>query len=81
MSWFSGFVVYAILWWVVFFMTLPFGVRAPHEVGEEVEPGHADGAPVRPRLGLKAGITTVVAALLWVVAYFVIASDMLSFRP
>lgn len=81
MNWFSGLVVYVILWWIVFFVTLPFGVRPPHEVGEEAEPGHVASAPVKPRLALKAGVTTVVAAALWVVAYFVIASDMLSFRP
>jgi predicted secreted protein len=81
MGWFSGIVVYVILWWVVFFMSLPFGVRAPHEVGSVPGPGHVPSAPVRPRLWLKAGITTVIAALLWGVAYYLISSDMLSFRP
>lgn len=80
MGWFSGIVVYVILWWLVFFMALPFGVRAPHEVGGTAEPGHAPSAPVRPRLWLKAGITTVIAAALWGVAWYLIASDLLSFR-
>ena len=34
MQWFSGIVVFGILWWLSFFMTLPFGGRAPHEGGE-----------------------------------------------
>lgn len=76
----SGIVVYIILWWSVFFMTLPWGAHSPHEAGEEVEPGFAASAPKRPRLGLKAGITTVIAAALWGVAYWVIASDLISFR-
>lgn len=80
MNWFSGLVVFVIIWWLVFFTTLPFGVRAPHEVGEEVGAGHADGAPVRPRLWLKAGITTAITAALWGVAYAVIAYDLISFR-
>ena len=62
------------------FRHLPFGVRAPHEAGESVEAGHADGAPVRPRLWLKAAIATVVTAVLWGVAYWLIASDLVSFR-
>lgn len=80
MTWFSGAVVFVILWWLVFFMTLPFGVRPPHEVGEEPGEGHAPSAPVRPRLWLKAGVTTVIAVVLWSLAYWVIASDMISFR-
>lgn len=80
MNWVSGIVVYVVLWWLVFFMTLPFGVKSPHEVGEVVEPGHSDGAPVKPQLLLKAGITTAIAAILWAVAYYLITSEMLSFR-
>ena len=80
MNVFSGILVYVVLWWLVFFMALPFGVRAPHEVGGAAEPGHATSAPVRPRLWLKAAIATVVAAALWGVAWYMIASDMLSFR-
>jgi len=81
MGWFTGFVVYVILWWIVFFMALPIGVKAPHEVGEAVEPGHAPSAPVRPRLWLKTAIVTLVSALLWGVAYYFIVSDLISFRP
>lgn len=80
MNWFSGIVIYVILWWLVFFMTLPFGVRPPHEVGEEPGPGHVHSAPVQPRLWLKAGVTSLIAALLWGVAYVLIVSDMISFR-
>jgi predicted secreted protein len=80
MNWVSAIVVYVIIWWLVFFMTLPFGVKPPHEVGEVAEPGHSDGAPVKPRLWLKAAITTGIAALLWGVAFYLITSDLLSFR-
>ncbi len=81
MTLFSGLVVFVILWWLVFFTTLPFGVRAPHEAGEEVGPGHADGAPVRPLLWRKAGVTTLIAAALWGIAFAIIDHDIVSFRP
>jgi predicted secreted protein len=77
MSWFTGVMVYVILWWLVFFAALPFGVRTPGE--GEVETGHATSAPVRPRLWLKAGVTTLVAAVLWAGVYWLVASDILSF--
>lgn len=57
----SGIVVYVMIWWVIFFMSLPFGVR----VDEQVETGHATSAPSNPRLWLKAGVTTVIATVLW----------------
>jgi predicted secreted protein len=80
MTWMSGVLVYVVLWWVIFFIALPVGVRSPEEAGEEVLPGNAPSAPVRPRLRLKAGVTTLVAAALWGVAYYLIESDLVSFR-
>ncbi len=76
MGWVSGFVVYVILWWLVFFLTLPWGVRVP----DETEPGHATSAPANPRLWLKAGVTTLVAGVMWGIAYWIIEADLISFR-
>jgi predicted secreted protein len=75
MSWFTGIMVFVILWWLVFFAVLPFGVRVP----DQVEQGHATSAPSRPRLWLKAGVTTLIAAVLWAGAYWLITSNLLSF--
>ncbi len=72
----SGITLFVLIWWAVFFVALPWGVRIP----ERPEPGHATSAPVNPRLWLKAGITTVIAAALWGVAYLIITSDLISFR-
>jgi predicted secreted protein len=78
MTWFSAVVVYVIVWWIVFFIVLPFGVRSPHETGEEVPPGHAPSAPVRPRLWLKTAIVTAVATVLWGAVYYAIANDLIA---
>ncbi len=72
----SGIVVYVVLWWLVFFAALPWGVRR----NETPELGHDAGAPENPRLWTKAGITTVVAAGLWGVAYWLIESGDFSLR-
>lgn len=80
MNWASALLVYIVIWWIVFFIALPIGVRSPDEAGEEVLPGNVASAPVRPKLWLKVGITTLVSAALWGVAYFLIAMDTISFR-
>jgi predicted secreted protein len=56
--------VYLVIWWVVLFAVLPFGVKSQHEAGEVV-PGTEPGAPVRPRLLLKFLVTSAIAAVLW----------------
>ena len=76
MSWFGIIVVFTIVWWMVFFITLPFGVTTP----DAPEPGHAAGAPDRPRLGLKALITTAVAATLTGAAAAAVEYEWISFR-
>jgi predicted secreted protein len=45
-----------------------------------VAEGHAESAPEKPRLWLKAAITTVLASAVWGVIYWVIASGMISLR-
>ena len=60
MSWFGALVVFTIVWWLVFFVTLPFGVRRI----ENPEQGHDTGAPEKPRLLIKAAITTAIAGAL-----------------
>lgn len=70
----SGLVVYILLWWWVFLMTLPFGAKAP----DAVETGHATSAPAKPMLWSKAGITTVIAGILFAIVYWIIVSEIIS---
>lgn len=64
----GGIVAFVMIWWVVFFAVLPFGV-SPHKTPGV---GHADGAPERPRLLRKAVITTGITVVLWLVVDSVI---------
>jgi predicted secreted protein len=76
MGWVSGVVVFFITWWTVLFAVLPWGNKPP----EEPEPGHAPSAPAKPRLLLKFGITTVITAVIWLIIFALIESDLISFR-
>ncbi len=72
MNWPLGVALYFTIWWVVLFAVLPFGVRSQHEDGEMPE-GTDPGAPVAPRMGIKMLWTTVVSAIVWAAALYVIS--------
>ena len=61
-------------------MALPIGVKPPHEVRQEVQPGNEAGAPVQPYIWFKVGATSAIAAVLWAGAWWLIESDLISFR-
>ncbi len=65
----SGLAIYFIIWWVTLFAVLPFGAHSAHELGEEVEQGHAPSAPVSPRILRKFAITTLVAGIVFACVY------------
>ena len=69
-------VVYVIVWWVVFFMALPWGVRR----AEGGDLGNDPGAPANPRLLLKAVVTTVIAAALTAAVWWVVVSDIVDLQ-
>jgi len=59
-----GIAIYFTIWWIVLFAILPWGVHSQQESGEVVA-GTDPGAPVAPRLLIKAVATTIVSAILF----------------
>lgn len=78
MDWFSGVVVYLLIWWTALFVVLPIGTRPV----EDPDPaaGGWRGAPARPLLGRKLLGTTILATVLWFGVFALIESDLISFR-
>ena len=76
MGWVTGIIVYVLVWWITLFAVLPFWVTP---AGPD-DPGHAAGAPEKPRMLLKVGVTTLVTALIWVAIDLVVNSSWFSFR-
>ena len=74
MSWTTAVAVYFILWWVVLFAVLPWGVRSQADSGSVV-PGSDPGAPAIPHLKVKLVWTTVVSA-----ALFALIATIYSYR-
>lgn len=59
--------LYFVVWWTALFAVLPFGGRSQSEAGE-ISAGSDPGAPALPRLNEKAIWTTLVAAVIFVIA-------------
>ena len=62
----TAFAIYFVVWWLVLFLTLPFGVRSQHEDGEGA-PGTDPGAPVLARMGGKLIWTTILSAVFFAI--------------
>jgi predicted secreted protein len=69
MSFTTALAIYFIIWWVVLFTVLPFGVRNAAEAGETVETGHDPGAPTVPALGQKLIWTTIVSGVVFAICW------------
>lgn len=65
----TGIVVFLLIWFVSLMMVLPFG----HERNE-------DGTPVTPHIKKKFFRTTVMALMIWGMVFWLIESDLISFR-
>lgn len=77
MGWFTGIVMFVLIWWTVLFAVLPLGQQP------ESEPDPVSGArglPKAPRIGRVVLITTLAALLLWIGCDLLISSSWLSFR-
>ncbi|MBN8920258.1 MAG: DUF1467 family protein [Rhizobiales bacterium] len=62
MSLSTAFAIYFVVWWVVLFAVLPWGVRSQAEDGN-VAHGTDPGAPAAPKLLAKLLWTTIISAI------------------
>ncbi len=73
----TAFAIYFVLWWLTLFVTLPFGVRSQHEDGVGA-PGTDPGAPIATLMGRKLIWTTVLSAVIFVIAWWAYGAGYLS---
>ncbi len=60
--------IYFIIWWVVLFAVLPWGVHSQDESGV-VEPGTEPGAPAVHLVWMKLLWTTLIASAVFAICY------------
>lgn len=73
----GGIVLFAVIWFMVFFVVLPVRFRSQEEAGEVV-PGTPPSAPADAQIGRKARITTMIAVPIWAAIAAVILSGAVS---
>jgi predicted secreted protein len=68
MSLVSSVAIYFVIWWLVLFVVLPFGVKSQHEM-DDVTLGTDRGAPAQPYILRRAAATTVLAGIIFAGVY------------
>ena len=71
---FSYIVTLTCIWWMCFYIILPFG----SQITIKPEKGHADSAPTKPRLALKIAITSFFSIILTIGMIYLIENHYLS---
>ena len=78
MGWISILAIYFILWWVVLFAMLPFGLRTQEEE-EDVTLGTVSSAPGRPHMLGAVIRTTLVSSIIFAAFYVAVVYYGFSF--
>jgi predicted secreted protein len=69
MTWISIVAIYLLFWVLSAFLVLPFGVKSHYELGVEMTPGQADGAPANFKPLRVVIVTTLLSATLFGLYY------------
>ena len=75
----SSIVLFAVIWFLVLFVVLPLRLETQGDRGEIV-PGTQAGAPANLNMWKKARLTTIIAAVVWVIVAGVIWSELVTVR-
>ncbi len=75
----SAIVLYAIIWFMVFFVAIPMRIETQGDRGEVV-PGTHSSSPEVHHLKKKAWISTWVTFILWAIICGIIISGLISMR-
>ena len=75
MSLFECFIIYIVIWWILFFISLPIGVKK----SKNVELGHDSGAPEKTYLWKKFIIVSIITLILTYLTVLIIESNVIFF--
>ena len=74
MSLFEGFVVYVVIWWILFFIFLPIGIKRSNTL----IPGQDSGAPEKTFLWKKIFIVSFISLILTFIIIYLIDNKLIS---
>jgi predicted secreted protein len=73
----TGIAIFFLIWWIVLFAVLPWGIRSQQEEGA-VAPGTDPGAPALPRLRRVLVWTTLVSIVVFAGCYVVYVKQLVT---
>jgi predicted secreted protein len=79
MPWTTILAIYFIIWWLVLFTVLPWGIRSQHEHGDVV-PGTDPGAPALTGMRIKLVWTTAIASVIFAAFYWAYVNKAIDFE-
>jgi len=77
--WYTVLAIYFIVWWLVFFTVLPFGIRSQEEPAE-IALGTDPGAPKVHGLKTKLLWTTAVSTIVFATFYWAFVTKVVAFE-
>ena len=73
MSTVSFILVHLMMWLIVFFMSLPFGVK----ISDQPEKGNANSAPIKTNLKVKIILSFLIAFVPSIFTYWIVEQGLL----
>ena len=73
MSTLSFILVHLMMWLIVFFMSLPFGVK----ISDQPEKGNANSAPIKTNLKVKIILSFLIAFVPSIFTYWIVEQGLL----
>ena len=73
-------IVYVLIWWVIFFSVLPFGIESNKEIFKDSIEGNDPGAPKNPKIAKKFLITTIITSIIFIMIYYAVKLNFLNLR-
>ena len=64
---FTKFLLFILIWWIIFFISLPIKISVP----TNQQDGHASSAPKKTYIGYKVIITTALSILVMLFLIFI----------
>ena len=80
MSLTGSIVIYIIIWWIIFFSSLPIGINHKNKNYEDSIIGADPGSPKNPKIGKKFFYTTLITTIIFIIIYFMVEEEYFNIR-
>ena len=74
----TGIAIFFLIWWIVLFAVLPWGVRSRLGRTRRLRPAHRSGAPAIPNLRRKLVWTTLVSVVIFAACYVIYVERLIT---